>query len=277
MADSDDVLATLRAEIERHPEIADTISLYCRVLEIQQRAEIAARPPALSADEARERLRQGRPLLDLDQFDIDAASLTEVAMQIAFAIAELRRDRVRDLALVHAWLHNHRDKMKSVAIAFLKGQHIPNGSNNGVDHALLAFVLHAALQPFLRAEAKALAHFVETSTWYRAPCPICGGEPDMAALKKNGGRRTLLCSRCDAEWTYRRLGCPFCGNDDPKELAFFPSDDKVYRLAVCERCHRYIKTVDLRETPTERPLAAERVLTAAMDVTAQQTGYRATG
>ncbi len=68
---------------------------------------------------------------------------------------------------------------------------------------------------------------------------------------------------------------PFCGNDDPKDLAFFASDDNVYRLAVCERCHRYIKTIDLRETSTERPLAAERVLTVGMDLTAQSTGYQA--
>jgi len=97
----------------------------------------------------------------------------------------------------------------------------------------------------------------------------------MASLAKQSGQRKLLCSRCDTEWVYKRLGCPFCGNDEPKELAFFPSDDNVYRLAVCERCHRYLKTIDLRETATERPLAAERVLTAGMDVTAQSTGYRA--
>ena len=274
MADASDILTTLRAEADKHPDLADTITLYCRVLEIQEQAAIPHRAAVLSGDQARERLRQGTPLLDLDELDLDGGRLTELAMQIAFAIAELRRDRVRDLALVHAWLHNRRDKMRLLAIAYLKSGRIPEG-NSSVDPALLAFVLHSALQPFLRAEAKALTRFVETSTWYRGSCPICGGEPDMAALERSGGRRRLLCSRCDAEWTYRRLGCPFCGNDEPKELAFFPSDDKVYRLAVCERCHRYIKTIDLRETPTERPLAAERALTAGMDVAAQTTGYRA--
>jgi len=274
MVDERDILTALEAETELRPKIGDTIDLYCALLKIQEAANIPVRTPAISADDARERLREGKPLLSLDEFEVDSRKLTELAMQIAFAIAEQRRDRVRELAQVHAWLHNRRDRMGPVAIAYLSGGHIPE-VNGSVDSSLLTFVLHSALQPFLRAEARALAPFVTTATWYRGYCPICGGEPDMAALEKSGGRRRLLCSRCDAEWTYRRLGCPFCGNDDPKELAFFSSDDNVYRLAVCERCRRYVKTIDLRETPTERPLAAERVLTAGMDVVAHDTGYQA--
>ena len=219
-------------------------------------------------------LQQGKPLVDLDTLEIDSGKLTDLAMQIAFAIAEHRRERVRQLADIHAWLHRRRDKMRSRALAYLHGTGIAD-SNSGIDGGLLEFVLHSALRPFLRAHSEALSRFVDASLWYRAYCPICGGEPDMAALERVGGRRRLLCSRCDAEWSCRRLGCPFCGNDDPKDLAFFASDDKVYRLAACEICHRYIKTVDLREISTERPLAAERVLTVGMDLTAQSTGYQA--
>ena len=274
MVDDNDVLNTLRAESGQRPQLADTIDLYCKLLEIQDRADIPVPTPAISADEARERLRQGKPLLSLDESNIDSSKLTDVAMQIAFAIAEQRRDRVRQLADIHAWLHRRRDRMRSFAIAYLRGNGIPD-SNSGIDGGLLVFVMHSALRPFLRAQAEALSRFLAGNTWYRGYCPICGGEPDMASLAKTSGQRKLLCSRCDTEWVYRRLGCPFCGNDEPKELAFFPSDDNVYRLAVCERCHRYLKTIDLRETATERPLAAERVLTAGMDVTAQGTGYRA--
>ncbi|MCJ7831514.1 MAG: formate dehydrogenase accessory protein FdhE, partial [Dehalococcoidia bacterium] len=100
------------------------------------------------------------------------------------------------------------------------------------------------------------------------------GEPDMAALGKGSGRRRLLCSRCDSEWTFRRLGCPFCGNDEPGQLAHYPSDDHIYRLSVCERCRRYLKTIDLRAAAAEHPLAAERILSAGMDVAAERAGYR---
>jgi len=274
MTDYTDIVESLQKGAEKHPELAETAGLYCRLLEIEAQADIPAPTRVPGSDEARALLQQGKPLLNLDEIEIDSGKLTELAMQIAFAIAEQRRERVRELADIHAWLHRRRDRMRSLAIGYLRGNGIPD-SNSGIDGGLLVFVVHTALRPFLRAYADALSRFVDAGAWYRGYCPICGGEPDMAALEKSGGRRRLLCSRCDAEWAYRRLGCPFCGNDDPKDLAFFPSDDQVYRLAVCERCHRYVKTVDLRETPTERPLAAERVLTAGMDVAAQNTGYQA--
>jgi FdhE protein len=97
----------------------------------------------------------------------------------------------------------------------------------------------------------------------------------MAALEKDNGRRRLLCSRCDSEWTFRRLGCPFCPNEDPAQLGYYPGDDNIYRLNVCERCRRYLKTIDLREAAGERCLPAERILTVGMDLAAKEAGYRA--
>jgi FdhE protein len=274
MANDSRIADVLKAEAERHPELVETIDLYSRLLEIQEQAQIPAYAPTISEDEARARLQQGEPLLKPEELNVDADKLTDLAMQIAFAIAEQRRDRVRELADVHAWLHRRRDRMGAVAEAYLRTGRVPE-SNSGVNLGLLTFVIHSALHPFLRESARALEGFIDVTAWYRRNCPVCGGEPDVAALEKRNGRRRLSCSRCDTEWLYRRLGCPFCGSDDPKELAFFPSEDRVYRLAVCERCRRYLKTVDFRETAEERPLAAERVLTAAMDIAAQEAGYQA--
>jgi FdhE protein len=100
--------------------------------------------------------------------------------------------------------------------------------------------------------------------------------PDIATRERDSGQRRLLCSRCDSEWAYLRIACLFCGNEDPSQIAYYPSDDKVYRLSVCERCHRYLKTVDLRETAGEKLLPAERILTVGMDVAAEKAGYRGT-
>jgi len=69
------------------------------------------------------------------------------------------------------------------------------------------------------------------------------------------------------------VGCPFCGNEEPRQLAYYPSEDQVYRLNVCEKCHRYRKPLALRQVAGERLLAAERILTVAMDVAALNAGY----
>jgi FdhE protein len=102
---------------------------------------------------------------------------------------------------------------------------------------------------------------------------VCGGAPDLAALEAETGARHLLCSRCNSKWLYPRVKCPFCGTTDHAKLAYYPSEDGVYRLYVCRGCRRYLKTVDLREVQREVLLPVERITTVAMDAAARNEGY----
>jgi FdhE protein len=269
-----EIAKALEEGAEKRPELADTVKLYCTLLEIQGAAQVPAHKPTLTAAEARARLEQGHPLMAPDELDADPASLAALCARIGFAIAEHRRERVKALAQIHAWLYERRERMRALAVECLRRGRFQISGAAGIDRGLLAFVFDGGLRPFLRAQADALAPLVDDAGWYRGYCPICGGEPDMAALGRGSGRRRLLCSRCDSEWTFRRLGCPFCGNDEPAQLAHYPTDDKGYRLSVCELCRRYLKTVDLREVAGEHALAAERILTAGMDVAAERMGCR---
>ena len=268
-----EIAEALRQGGRKHPELADTIDLYCALLEIQQEAQVPPRRLTLTAAEARARLDQGEPLMAPDEVEADSAALTELCFRIAFAIAERRRDRVNVLARIHAWLDEKQREAGALAADYLRKGHLP-AVDRHIDPGLLTFVFSTSLRPFLRARAEDLAPFVDDSAWYRRHCPICGGQPDMAALEKDSGRRRLLCSRCDNEWTFRRLGCAFCPNEDPAKLAYYPTDDDVYRLTVCEQCRRYLKTIDLREAAGERYLAAERILTVSLDAAAEEAGYR---
>jgi FdhE protein len=269
-----EIAKALEEGVDRHPELADTVRLYCALLEVQDRAQVPPHQPALTAAEAHARLEEGHPLMSPDELDADPASLAELCARIGFTIAEHKRERVKALAQIHAWLYERRHQVRALAAEYLRSGRAPTSAAAGIDRGLLAFVLNTGLRPFLRAQAEALAPLVDDVSWYRGYCPICGGVPDMGALEKGNGRRRLLCSRCDSEWTFRRLGCPFCGNEELGQLAHYPSDDNIYRLSVCERCRCYLKTIDLREVAGEHPLAAERVLTAGMDAAAERMGYR---
>jgi FdhE protein len=274
MIDYSEITKALKQGAERHPELADTIDLYCTLLEIEGRAQVPPHQPALSKSEAQARLGEGRPLVSPEELDADPQTLGDLCAEIGFTIAKHKRERVKTLAQIHAWLYERREGIRALAVEYLRQGQIAEGDGAALDRGLLAFIFSRALRPFLRAQAQALAPWVDDGTWYRGYCPICGGEPDMAALEREAGRRRLLCSRCDNEWTFRRLGCPFCGNEEPQQLGYYPSDDQVYRLSVCERCHRYLKTIDLREAAGEHPLAGERVLTVGMDAAAEKAGYR---
>lgn len=267
------ILQELHSQADKRPELADIIRLHCELLQAQARAEFSPPRPALSSEDVSERLRQGSPLLSPESLRLDGQTLAGLCDQIGLIVAEHRPDLAETLDRIRTWLGEKREQIEVLALEYLREGRLREGEGAGLDGNLLAFILNNALRPLLRAQAEALALRVDDSTWYRGRCPFCGGEPDMATLERESGRRRLLCSRCDSEWTFQRIGCPFCGNDDPSQLAHYPSDDMVYRLSVCERCRRYLKTVDLRHVAGERLLAAERVLTVAMDVAALNAGY----
>jgi formate dehydrogenase maturation protein FdhE len=132
-------------------------------------------------------------------------------------------------------------------------------------------LIQLALSPYLQRAAEAVLPLLDLDRWRRGYCPVCGGQPYFSALQAEG-ERSLLCSRCNAEWPFARVQCPFCGNADYNQLAYYPDQDGVYRLYVCQACRRYLKTIDLRQAEG-RVLAVEPILTVGMDLSAREQGY----
>ena len=278
MATYDEILLALRQAVEKRPDLDGVIELYGTLLEAEARTEIELCPAsAVDKRRAGRRLDEGRPLLSPEQVLIDEGKLYGLLAEIGLTIAHHRRELVRPLAKMNAWLHKQRERIGELAVEYLREGHLLEAEKAGLPNELVSFVFREALRPFLRAQARTLRPLVNGVQWCRPSCPVCGGEPDFAAFQADSGGRLLLCSRCDSEWTFRRVACPFCGNDEPPQLAYYPSEDQVYRLTVCERCHRYLKTIDLRRVTGARVLPTERALTVAMDVAAQKAGYRGNG
>lgn len=132
-------------------------------------------------------------------------------------------------------------------------------------------LVQMALSPYLQRAAEAISPLLDLEQWRRGYCPLCGGQPYFSALQGEG-ERSLLCSRCNTEWPFVRMQCPFCGNADHSQRAYYPGQDGVYRLYVCRACRRYLKTIDLRQAEG-RVLAVEPILTVGMDLAARQEGY----
>ncbi len=150
----------------------------------------------------------------------------------------------------------------------------PIADEIGVDWETLSLCLKAAFHPILIKYSETLSLLVNQDSWRRRTCPICGGKPDLAFLSKDSGARWLVCSRCDTEWLFFRLECPFCGNRDQERLAYLTDEKELYRLYTCEQCQKYIKAIDLRRTAGEVLFPLERVLTLDMDRQANEAGYK---
>jgi formate dehydrogenase maturation protein FdhE len=111
-------------------------------------------------------------------------------------------------------------------------------------------------------------------------CQFCGGRPQLsilepvnAATSADGGGRRLLCAICLSTWTFRRVLCPHCGEEDERKLGYFQSSAFDYvRVDACDGCRHYIKTVDLTRLGLAVPLLDE-VAAAPLDVWAGEHGY----
>ena len=144
----------------------------------------------------------------------------------------------------------------------------------GIDKTILAFAVYNSIRPSISLCAEQLSTYLDKDAeWEKGYCPICGSPPALSILRGEGGKRSLVCSFCGHEWRIRRICCPFCDNNDQKTLHyFFSEEEKDYRVDVCDKCKKYIKTIDVREI--ERPLhpLVEQISTLHLDMLAQEQG-----
>jgi hypothetical protein len=259
MTDSRLVVEALRKGGEARPELAGAVEFHARVLE-----ELGSVPPPVFSP------APGRPVvLPGTALPVDRAGLVSTAVRIAELGASYRPDLKGSWEAVKDWLRKAASAGgPSPTLDDVRRIWPREGADAGADASLLSFALAQALRPFLWAAARSPAGLeaARAEDWGRGECPVCGGEPDFAALGRERGARRLLCSGCDAEWPFCRTGCPFCGAEMG---SYYPSPDGRHRLAVCDACGRYLKTVDQREAAELLPLPAERVLTLGMDAAAR--------
>jgi FdhE protein len=149
----------------------------------------------------------------------------------------------------------------------------------GVFVDVLLFIGRALAAPFVAEAAWRLA---STHGGGPAPtatgsgCGMCGSAPSFARLRREDGRRILVCSLCGRSWESPRLLCPLCGIDDPEALSLLrPPEDAARWVEACEGCRGYVKTVDERRLPLGETIipVVEEAATLHLDLLAEREGY----
>jgi len=139
---------------------------------------------------------------------------------------------------------------------------------------LVELFLEESLRPALEKVVQSYGKAVKKYDWSEGYCPICGREPKIGEIRDDEGARYLYCNQCGFEWDYRRIKCPFCGNEEQQTLAYFTiEEDSRYRVDVCNECKRYIKIVDFRDTKEKANMDVEDIATLHLDMLANDEGY----
>lgn len=265
------ILQALEEAEVQNPELSAYYRFHRALFKVldQIKGEISRTLGVAGGEALQARLLQGLPALSFVQLPLEAEQLAHLVSVVAQLLMdydpELAGQMIPDSPAECLALARQR---------FEEGQAGKEYGGERGEITLAQVSADLALKPYLEWAAEQVLPHLNQELWRRGYCPVCGGAPDFAALDEETGARHLLCSRCDNLWLYRRLGCPFCGTTDHTKLFYYPSEDNVYRLYVCEACQRYLKAIDLREAGREVLLPVERVTTVAMDAAAWQKGYR---
>jgi len=135
------------------------------------------------------------------------------------------------------------------------------------------FLARSFLQPYAELVRSQVTQRPKSSAY--ALCPFCCRKPGLGALRPqgDGASRSLICSFCLAEWDFRRILCPGCGEEDNRKLPVFTASEFDFiRLECCDTCKTYIKTIDLAKNGLAEPVVDE-IASAPLDLWAQSRGY----
>ena len=240
--------------------------------------QIKVEPIDIKEDMVKLKIREGFPLVDKKELKLDMESATRLFKRLCNVVRK-RNDKIADdvKKINEALDEGELDLEKLFEKVVAEDEEYLDAAAEKLElnQGLLLFLAKNSINPVLEAYADQLKGYIDQKKWWKGYCPICGSKPIIAALRKKEGERFLLCSSCGFEWRFSRMKCPFCGNQEREGHKYFyiEKEDKGYRVDVCKKCKKYIKTIDTREMFEDVVLPVEDIGTLHLDIIAQKEGY----
>jgi FdhE protein len=263
-----------------HPNYQGILEFFGKLLleQLKTKAEVDIPPLEISEDRARIRAKEGFPMLSRGDFFVDPQLATRLFRSVC-RIAKRENEKLKaEVGKIEKSLRQKRIDLQTCLAKAVEGDHdylSRLSAEGGIDLAVLNFLLHTTIKPFVEAMASHMSDKVDEDLWDKGCCPICGSQPLMGELRGEEGRRIWTCSFCGSQWRGKRLMCPFCENTEHQTLRYFYTErEKAYRIDVCDKCKRYIKTVDTQKIVDEIFLPVEDLATLHLDILAANKGFK---
>jgi len=266
---------------KKRPSHKEILDFFKDIIKAQYKVKplIKVESVEINEETAKHQMREGFPLIDKKEIKLDTDSATTLFKKICRAIQRKNKKIAPEIKKINQAIRKKEIDLQEIFKKLIAGdkEYLDSiGEKIELEKWLLLFLAESSINPVLEAYADRLKGYVAQESWFRGYCPVCGSQPMIAELRKDAGERFLLCSSCGFQWRFKRLACPFCGNEDHKKLRHFhiEKEGKGYRVDVCEECKKYIKTIDIRELREEVVPIVEDMGTLHLDIIAQNEGYK---
>lgn len=271
-----DLLEQIDRLIRQRPPSKEILESYREVAKLMVEAEPQAPPLELDRQQVEVKTKNGFPLFARDELPLDLDEAKALLRKILAHLSGKERPDREGLKKALAKVEKTPGWAENLFRAALEkeGKTLSElAEETGLNQETILFLSMTALKPSIYALRATLEGNAEDRNWDHGYCPICGSQPDMAFFDKSG-KRHLHCELCGEEWRYARMKCPFCGNTDHQTLGYFSSEqEEGYRVDVCRKCKRYLKTVDKRAFEDPAPMDLEHLATIHLDLLAQEQGF----
>ena len=258
---------------KKRPGYGEILDFYQKVREEQEKikASLKLEPIHLKKEWKELLAKEGFPMLEKKGFPIDIEASTTLFQSICKVGKEANPYMTEQVRKIEEAIDNKKIDPKELLKAGVKEQKVEQIANQfGLDKKVFSFFIQESMKPSIEAGVERFFNELETENWLKGFCPICGSLPYLSLLKEEVGKRSLLCSFCGYQWRIERLVCPFCGNKEQESQQYFHAEgEEAYRIDLCDKCHQYIKTIDLRKIEAIDPIL-EDLATLHLDILASQ-------
>jgi len=263
--------------MEQRPSSTQALGPYRELVNLMREAGPQPQKIVLEDRLADLKREEGFPLFSAEELPVDLEASSRLLTQFLDHFSSSGREDKEGLKKVLGNLRKNPEWANGLLKAALKKDTntlSKIAKEFEIDTLTLLFLARVALRPSLTDLRSALTVSVDKETWGYAYCPVCGSQPDMAYFS-DSGKRYLHCELCGEEWSYPRLNCPFCQNQDHNTLGYFHAEEEEgFRVDFCRKCMRYLKTVDKRVFEDAAPMELEYLATLHLDIQATQQGFK---
>jgi len=274
-------LKKLRERIQqikkKRPGYGEILDFYQEVREAQDqvKASLKINPVRLRKEWKELLTKGGFSLIQKEDFPVDVEGSVELFQSICRIGKDANPHMAEQVRKIEQAIENRRIDLRKLLKKGVKEKKIEEvAAESGLDKKVFSFLLLGSTKPSIEAAREQLGNHINPETWLKGYCPVCGSLPFLSLLREEVGKRYLLCSYCGFQWRIERLICPFCNSKEQQSLQYlYAKGEEAYRIDLCEKCHQYIKTIDLRNLEESDP-SLEDLATLHLDLLAAQKGYK---
>lgn len=275
-------LEKIDEKIKKNPVYSDILELYKEILKAKNRYKDILKVEPLDIDEEmiESAIKNEFPAVRKDKINADFEALEKYFFELLNLFKEKEEDLAEELkSAIQRREINLKELVRDVLVRGVdtKGENGDAEEESWSDNKTVRLLIYEALRPVMESYSQTLKDKIKDEDWGKGVCPVCGEKPRMAELRGEEGKRIFLCSLCSHEWSFMRVKCPFCENDNQEELGYLSVEGEPnYRINICKKCKGYIKTIDTKDfgEDADVSLVLEDITTLHLDILAKKEGFK---